>query len=78
MRCKVNSIQPKIKIPKAWFFAFFGLYEENYPTKARMMTKMSAASRAETGIVSTQAQKRLMVTPQRTADKRFDNPTPTI
>ena len=37
-----------------------------------------AASVAETGMVNTQAQIRLMVTPQRTADTLFTKPTPTI
>src|SRR5882762_9259752 len=37
-----------------------------------------AASRALTGIVSIQAQRRLMVTPQRTADNRLVAPTPMI
>lgn len=36
----------------------------------------SAASNAETGIVSTQAQSKLTVTPQRTAEIRLVNPTP--
>ena len=37
-----------------------------------------AANRALTGMVSIHAQSRLMVTPQRTADKRLVAPTPII
>src|SRR5438094_8961507 len=37
---------------------------------------MPAETAAETGIVSTQAKRIFLATPQRTADTRFDAPTP--
>ena len=37
-----------------------------------------AANTADTGMVSTQAHKRLTVTPQRTAETRLVKPTPII
>src|ERR1700759_1613292 len=42
------------------------------------MANIAAAISPETGMVMIQAQTRLMVTPQRTADKRLVNPTPMI
>ena len=40
------------------------------------MLKIPAASKALIGMVRIQAQRRLIVTPHRTADKRFVAPTP--
>ena len=42
------------------------------------MPKTTAATRAEAGIVTIQAQTILRATPHRTADSRFTAPTPTM
>jgi hypothetical protein len=49
-----------------------------FGTKNRMAEKVSAATTAEAGIVSTQAQTIRLATPQRTAERRVVDPTPTI
>ena len=59
---------------------FFWNSEMRYAvgTKNRMAQKVSAATTAEAGIVNTQAQTICLATPQRTAERREVEPTPTI
>src|SRR6476646_5718119 len=47
-------------------------------TKNRIVQKVSAATTAEAGMVSTQAQTICLATPHRTAERREVDPTPTI
>jgi hypothetical protein len=49
-----------------------------FGTKKRIAQNVSAATTAEAGIVSTQAQTICFATPQRTADRRVVDPTPMI
>src|SRR5689334_20216277 len=49
-----------------------------FGTKNRMAQKVSAATTAAAGMVSTQAQTMRLATPQRTAERRVVDPTPTI
>ena len=48
----------------------------DYPRRAWRIQKSNAATIAETGIVKTHAMSMLPATPQRTAETRFDAPTP--
>lgn len=73
---KINTVLLKAK--KSRQSAGFKVLKGYYRVNSVVIKYIKAAISAETGMVSTHAQSRLMVTPHLTADTRLVIPTPII